>query len=47
MNSKLLQNKDEWLNQDFFTKLASNPKLMQAFTDPRYSAIMSEFAKDP
>ena len=47
MQSQLLKNKDEWLNQDFFTKLAQNPSLLKAFTDPRYSAIMSEFAKDP
>lgn len=47
MNSTLLKNKDEWMNQDFFTKLASNPTLMKAFTDPKYSTIMSEFGKDP
>lgn len=47
MQSTILKNKDEWLNQDFFTKLASNPKLFKAFTDPRYSAMLSEFGKDP
>ena len=47
MSGQLLKNKDEWLNQDFFTKLASNPKLMRAFQDPRYTAIFSEFGKDP
>lgn len=47
MSSQLLKNKDEWLNQEFFTKLATNPKLLQAFTDPRYSVIMGEFGKDP
>ena len=46
MQSQLLKNKDEWLNQDFFAKLQQNPKLLKAFTDPRYSAIISEFGKD-
>ena len=47
MSTKLLENKDEWLNQEFFTKLAQNPRLMQAFTDPRYSTIIGEFGKNP
>ena len=47
MSTKLMENKDDWLNQEFFTKLAQNPRLMQAFTDPRYSAIIAEFGKNP
>ncbi len=47
MSNKLMQNKGEWLNEEFFTKLAKNPKLMQAFTDPRFSSIISEFGKNP
>jgi STI1 domain len=47
MSSTLLQNKDEWLNEDFFAKMAKNPRLLQAFTNPKFSGIISEFAKNP
>lgn len=34
MATKLNQNKEEWLNEEFFAKMAKNPKLLKAFTDP-------------
>lgn len=47
MQSTLLKNKDEWLNQDFMTKMSQNPRLLQAFTDPKFSGVISEFTKNP
>ena len=43
MSENLIKNKDEWMNQEFFTKLASNPKLFKAFQDPQAMAAMTEF----
>lgn len=47
MTSTLLKKKDEWMNPDFFNKLASNPKLLKAFQNPQYMAAMSEFGQNP
>jgi hypothetical protein len=40
MAAKLTQNKEEWLNEEFFAKMAKNPKLLQAFTNPQFSGII-------
>ena len=35
------------MNQEFFMKIAQNPKLLRAFQDPQAMAALSEFGKDP
>ena len=39
--------KDKWLTPEFMEKLAKNPKLLKAFSDPQYMQVMSEMGKDP
>ena len=43
MTSTLLKNKNEWLTPDFMTKLASNPMLIKAFSNPQYMQAFTEF----
>ena len=43
MSTSLLEKKDEWLNEEFFKKLATNPKLAKAFANPQYMAAFTEF----
>jgi hypothetical protein len=35
------------MNQDFFNKLASNPRLLRAVSDPRLSPFLQEMQDDP
>ena len=47
MTSPLLEKKNEWMNEDFFKKLASNPTLLAGFTNPKYMAALQEFGQNP
>ena len=47
MTNNLEKNKDEWANAELFEKLAKNPRLLQAFTDPKYSHVMKEVGENP
>lgn len=51
-NSKFLMNdimgkKDQWLNQELLMKLASNPKLIKAFTHPSFNEVIKLLQADP
>jgi hypothetical protein len=35
------------MNQDFFNKLAANPRLLRAVSDPRLSPFLQEMQDDP
>lgn len=39
--------KQDWLTPEFFQKLATNPKLLKAFQNPKYMKAMEEFGKNP
>lgn len=43
----LLDNKQNWLTQDLFTKLAQNPNLLKAFMHPSFSEVMTLLQKNP
>ena len=36
-----------WMTEDFLKKISSNPKLLKAMTDPRFSAALELMQKDP
>ena len=34
LNSNLMKNKDQWMNEDLIARIAKNPKLLAALQDP-------------
>ena len=47
LTNNLEKNKDEWANAELLEKLAKNPRLLAAFTDPQYSQVMKELGENP
>lgn len=43
----IIGKKDQWLNQELLMKLASNPRLLKAFTHPSFNDAMTLLQKDP
>jgi hypothetical protein len=43
----LMQNKDQWMTPELIEKMATNPVLRKAFTDPNYQRALQEFQTNP
>jgi len=42
MTSSIEKNKDQWLNEDLMAKIMQSPRLMEAFSNPRYMQAFQE-----
>ena len=47
MGSKLMEDKDKWLNQDLLSKIAKNPRLLAAMANPEFLQALDLMKKDP
>ncbi len=45
--NNIVNNKQEWLNQELLMKIAQKPNLMKAFMDPRFTTIIQEMQNNP
>lgn len=45
--NNIMNNKDQWLNEELMKKLMKNPKLLQAFTHPNFNDVITLIQKDP
>lgn len=45
--NNIMNNKDQWLNEELMKKLMKNPKLLQAFTHPNFNDVMKLIQNDP
>ena len=47
IKNNLINNKDQWLNEDFMSSLAKYPTLMAALQDPETNKVLSGMKDDP
>ena len=45
--NNIVNNKQEWLNQELLMKIAQKPNLMKAFMDPRFTTVIQEMQNNP
>ncbi len=45
--NNIVDNKQQWLNQELLMKIAQKPNLMKAFMDPRFAEVIKEMQNNP